>query len=129
MVNVELAPDKLRLIDPVDGILSHANHFANPHLLGVSEPPNTRRHLSVFRQKRLEILLKEHIPLDIPSIQKILKDHENNPQSLCRHRDNTLSESQHTTTKTAMILDLEDKKMWVTDGQPCQTKFEAFCIN
>ena len=63
---------------------------------------------------------------DILGIQNILKDHENNPQSLCRHRDNTLPESQHTITKTAMIMDLDEKKMWVTDGQPCKVEFEEF---
>ena len=129
VVNVELAPNKLRLINPENGILSHANHFDDPNLLGVSEPQNPRRYLSVFRQKRMEILLKEQRLLDIPHIQNILKDHKNNPQSLCRHRDNTLSESQHTITKTAMIMDLEEKKIWATDGQPCRAEFEEFSIN
>ena len=128
-VDVELAPDNVRLIDPVYGILSHANHLSDPDLLGVSEPPNPHRHLSEFRQKRMEILLNEQKPLDIPTIQNILKDHENYPQSLCRHRDDTLPESQHTITKTAMIMDLEEKKMWVTDGQPCISEFEEFSIN
>ncbi|SVC86241.1 uncharacterized protein METZ01_LOCUS339095, partial [marine metagenome] len=52
VVDVELAPDNLRMIDPQDGIFSHANHFDNPKMVGVSEPPNPRRHLSEFRQKR-----------------------------------------------------------------------------
>ena len=128
VVDMELAPDKLRLIEPRDGVLSHANHFEDPDVLGVFEPPNPRRHLSEFRQKRMEILLDEQNPLDIPSIQNILKDHKNNPQSLCRHLDDTLPESQHTITKTAMIMDLESKKMWVTDGQPCVSEFEEFSI-
>ena len=129
VVNVELAPDKLRLIDPYKGIISHANHFDDPSMLEVYEPPNPRRYLSEFRQKRMETLLYDQKPLDILGIQNILKDHENNPQSLCRHRDNTLQESQHTTTKTAMIMDLDEKKMWVTGGQPCKVEFEEFCLN
>ena len=129
MVNVELAPDNMRLIDPKNGILSHANHFADPNVLGVSEPPNPHRHHSVFRQKRMETLLKEQSPLDITKIQNILKDHDNQPQSLCRHRDDSLPLSQHTITKTAMIMNLEEKKMWVTDGQPCKAEFEEFAIS
>ena len=77
----------------------------------------------------MEVLLKELTPLNIASIKNILKDHKNNPQSICRHRDDTLLESQHTITKTAMIMDLEEKKMWVTDGQPCKKEFEEFYIN
>ena len=80
-------------------------------------------------QKHMEALLNEQKPLDILGIQNILQDHENNPQSICRHRDDKLPESQHTITKTAMIMDLEKKKMWVTDGQPCKVEFEEFSIN
>ena len=56
VINIELAPDTLRLIDPESGILSHANHFADPNVLDVSEPPNPHRHHSAFRQKRMETL-------------------------------------------------------------------------
>ena len=129
VVDVELAPDNLRLIIPKDGVIVHANHFDDPGMLGVSEPPNPRRNLSEFRQKRMKSLLNEQTPLDIPGIQKILKDHENQPQSLCRHCDDTLPKSQHTITKTAMIMDLSEKKMWVTDGQPCKSDFEEFSFN
>ena len=126
---MELAPNNLRLIDPQDGIFSHANHFDNPKMVGVSEPPNPRRHLSEFRQKRMEELLFDKRPLDVAEIQNILKDQKNEPQSLCRHRDETLPESQHTITKTAMIMDLTEKKMWVTYGLPCKTEFEEFSIS
>jgi len=126
VVNIELAPDKLRLIDPYCGILVHANHFVSPAILGISEPPNPRRYLSEFRHNRMDKLLKEMKLIDIMGIQMILKDHENHPQSLCRHRDKTLPESQQTITKTSMIMDLEERQIWVTNGNPCKTEFENF---
>ena len=129
VVDVELAPDKLRLISPENGFLSHANHFDDPRVLGVYEPPNPRRHLSEFRKKRMETLLNEKTPIDMLGIQNILKDHENQPQSLCRHCDDALPKSRQTITKTSMIMDLYEKKMWVTDGQPCKTDFEEFLFN
>ena len=129
VVNIELAPDNLLLIDAEDNIISHANHFTNHGIDNVSEPPNPRRYLSEFRQKRMKALLYEHRPLGISEIQDILKDHENKPQSLCRHRDNSLPDSQQTITKAAMIMDLYDKKMWVTNGQPCKAEFEEFSFN
>ena len=125
-VSVELAPNYFRLIDPLGGIISHANHFNDPSALGVFEPLNTRRYLSEFRQKHMEKLLIEQKPVDIGGLQNILRDHEHQPQSLCRHRDETLPGSQHTITKTSMIIDLDEKKMWVTDGQPCKSEFEEF---
>ena len=127
-VDIELAPDNLRLIDPVKGVLAHANHLLDPQKTGVAEPENLRRHLSEFRLKRMEKLLNKRKPLNVEKIQEILKDHERQPQSLCRHRDDSLPDSQHTITKTAMIMDLEERKMWVTDGQPCKAEFEEFSL-
>ena len=129
VVNIELAPDDMRLIDANNGIISHANHFINPGILFISEPPNPRRHLSEFRQKQMEVLLNKQKPLDINGIMNILKNHEHHPQSLCRHRDETLPDSQHTITKTAMIMDLHEKKLWVTNGQPCKSEFEEFTFS
>ena len=117
-VDIELAPESLRLIDPTNGVLAHANHLVDPKEVGVEEPENPRRHLTEFRHHRIETLLNEQKPINVKGMQEILKDHEHRPQSLCRHRDDSLPESQHTITKTAMIMDLEEKKMWVTDGQP-----------
>ena len=128
-IDIELAPDSLRLIDPVDGVLVHANHLVDPKETRVSEPANPRRHLSEFRHSRMEKLLNEQKPLNVDIVQEILKDHDHQPQSLCRHRDDSLPESQHTITKTAMIMDLEERKMWVTNGQPCKTEFEEFALN
>ncbi len=128
-VDIELAPDSLRLIDPINGVLAHANHLVDPKETGVEEPENPRRHLTEFRHDQMEALLNEQKPLNIEKMQEILKDHEHEPQSLCRHRDDTLPESQHTITKTAMIMDLEERKMWVSNGQPCKTEFEEFALN
>jgi len=128
-VDIELAPDSLRLIDPVKGVLAHANHLLDPKEAGVYEPKNPRRHLSEFRHKRMEELLNGQKPINVEAMQEILKDHEHQPQSLCRHRDDTLPESQHTITKTAMIMDLEERKIWVTEGQPCKAEFEKFSLN
>ena len=129
VVDIELAPDSLRLIDPINGVLAHANHLVDPKEAGVSEPLNPRRHLSEFRHKRMEELLNEQKPLNVAGMQEILKDHEHQPQSLCRHRDDTLPDSQHTITKTAMIMDLEERKMWLTDGQPCKAQFKEFSLS
>ena len=128
-IDIELAPDSLRLIDPVGGVLVHANHLVDPKKTGVSEPENPRRNLSEFRHSRMEELLNEQIPLNVDIVQEILKDHDHQPQSLCRHRDDSLPESQHTITKTAMIMDLEERKMWVTNGQPCTAEFEEYSLN
>ena len=128
IVNIELAPDTFLNFYPNQGLLTHANNFADPNNMDVSEPPNPRRHLSAFRHERMKILLSTQKILDMKMIQNTLKDHEHHPQSLCRHRDNDLPKSQQTITKTSMIMDLEDLNIWATDGQPCMAEFEKFSL-
>ena len=128
-VDIELAPDSLRSIYQDNGVLVHTNHFRNPDKIDAIEPPNPRRYLSEFRQVRMETLLDEQKPLDVKSIQEILGDHENHPQSLCRHRDNMIPESQHIITKTSMIMDLEDQKIWLSFGQPCKNDFKTYDVS
>ena len=128
-VDIELAPDSLRFIDPENGVLVHTNHFMNPNKIDAAEPPNPRRYLSEFRHVRMETLLNEQKPLDVKSIQEILRDHEKHPQSLCRHRDITIPKSQHIITKTSMIMDLEDQKTWFSYGQPCKNNFKTYDVS
>jgi len=128
-LNIELSPDKINLIHPNENILVHANHFNDPNSIGIIEPPNPRRHFSEFRNERLFSLLKNYKKLTISNIKTALSDHKNHPQSICRHIDENLSLHEQTITKTAMIMDLNDRMIWLTNGQPCKNSFEKHQIN
>ena len=128
VIDIELATDEYVQISPQGGVLSHANHFTDPDSAEIIEPPNPRRYLSKFRHERMETLLNERKPLDVAGIQKILKDHENHPQSICRHADPSLPSEQHTVTKTGVIMDLDERKLWFTNGNPCQNEFAEYSL-
>ena len=128
VIDIELATDEYVQISPQGGVLSHANHFTDPDSAEISEPPNPRRYLSKFRHMRMETLLNEQKPLDVAGIQKILKDHENHPQSICRHADSSLPSEQHTVTKTGVIMDLDERKLWFTNGNPCENEFAEYSL-
>ena len=128
VIDIELAPDTYVKISPQGGVLSHANHFTDPGSAKVTEPPNPRRYLSKFRHERMETLLNELKPLDVEGIQEILKDHENHPQSICRHPDPALPPEQHTVTKTGVIMDLDERKLLLTNGNPCKNEFTEFSL-
>ena len=77
----------------------------------------------------MQLLLERGKPLTLADIKLIMQNHKNKPQSLCRHRDLTLPSSQHTITKTAMIMNLDTREMLVTSGNPCTSKFEHFTLD
>ena len=127
VIDIELAPDTYVKISPQGGVLGHANHFTDPDPAEIIEPPNPRRYLSKFRHERMETLLNERKPLDVAGIQKILKDHHHS-QSICRHPDPSLPSEQHTVTKTGVIMDLDERKLWFTNGNPCQNEFTEYSL-
>tara|TARA_Y100000590_G_scaffold381584_1_gene450851 strand:+ start:1683 stop:2768 length:1086 start_codon:yes stop_codon:yes gene_type:complete len=128
-IDIELAPNTHRIIIPKNGIITHANHLQNQTKINVKEPPNPQRYHSEFRQKQMQLLLERGKPLTLADIKLIMQNHKNKPQSLCRHRDLTLPSSQHTITKTAMIMNLDTREMLVTSGNPCTSKFEHFTLD
>jgi len=128
-IDIELAPETMNIINPVKDILFHANHFVDPEILNITEPPNPRRYLSEFRHKQMGSLLLKHKPLDVEKMKNILCNHDNHPQSICRHSDNSLPISQQTTTRTSMIMDLKEKSIWYSNGNPCENDFIEYSLN
>ena len=79
--------------------------------------------------KQMESLLLKHKPLDVEKMKNILCNHANHPQSICRHSDNSLPISQQTTTRTSMIMDLKEKSIWYSNGNPCENDFIEYFLN
>jgi len=123
-VDFELAPSAHAVLNPEDGVLVHANHFVEPASIGVQQPPLERGWLSECRHSRLGQLLRAHAPLSVERIQGLLRDHEKYPNAICRHPDPALPEEERSITVTSVVIDLTDRRMWITDRQPCENAYE-----
>jgi isopenicillin-N N-acyltransferase-like protein len=128
VVDVEAAPDKVGLISCQDGCLTHANHFVDPAGLGIEEAPNERRIYSWRRQERLRELLLANTPLTIEGIQECLRDTEDDPFGLCRHRDWEMAPEHHYITVTAVVMDLDARVLHLTDGPPDESPFQTVAL-
>jgi isopenicillin-N N-acyltransferase like protein len=129
VVDVEAAPDKVGLIAPEDGLLTHANHFVDPDGLGIVEAPNERRIYSQRRQSRLRELLSERAPVTVESIQDALRDKQDGPFGLCRHRNPAEPPELHYVTVTAVVMDLNDRVLHLTDGPPDVSPFQTVSLS
>lgn len=133
-VDLEAAPHRVRELGWTDGILVHTNHFLDPAAVGVIEPPSERRPYSCLRQVRLGALLRGGKPHTIPQIQGFLRDHQDQPNSICRHPDTTLPPEQYSITVASVIMDLNARTLLVSDRQPCENEYqivgldEAFAV-
>jgi isopenicillin-N N-acyltransferase-like protein len=129
VVDIEASPDKVRLLECEDDCLVHTNHFIDPDSLGVVEPPSERRPYSRLRRSRLTELLQSKRPIAVEDMQEYLRDHQEWPFSICRHKDpNEVPEEQYITV-TAVVMDVEARTMHLSDGPPCESTYQQVTLS
>jgi isopenicillin-N N-acyltransferase-like protein len=124
-IDIEAGPDREAYLYPTDGILTHSNHFCK---LDIESDvarlwPNT-----MYRNVRMARLLRQHQPLDIDSVKALISDHFSYPHSICAHTDNNEPESIQLETRTSILISLNTRTMYVTDGPPCTNDYERFAL-
>lgn len=126
IVNVEAAPDAVCELQPVRGAVVHTNHFVDPARLCVEEPSSERRPHSYIRLGRLRELLEARRPTSVADLQASLRDHDNYPDSVCRHIHPDDPPEEACTTVVSAVMDLHERTLWLTDGPPCEHVYERY---
>lgn len=125
-VNVEAAPgdfSRLYLGFPEDGVLLHTNHFLAAQLplkdVSLWVMPD-----SPFRLERLRTAVAgARDTLSLHLFRAVLADHANFPSGVCCHPDTRLPTLDQGATVASVLMDLDERKMWVADGHPCSTPY------
>ena len=128
-VDVEAAPEAMNLLPLQQGCLVHTNHFMDPGAIGVEEPPNEYRRFSCLRQERFQGFLHGAQSIERDQLQRWLQDHDNAPRSICRHEDSQAPVDEQYRTVTSIVMDLHDRRLWATDGPPCENEYAAFSLS
>ena len=104
----------------VDGAGPHTNHYVTPELAELAPPPSEG---SLSRLNRLKELLAEREPNTPEAMMEILRDHGSEPQAVCLHPD-PVEGDEASSVVFSMVADLEEGRMWVAPGLPCQNEYE-----
>ena len=127
VVNVESAPEAVNRISPEKGVIAHTNHFCNPASVGISQVIDEEWRSTLTRYDRISKLLTDHVvgqeKLSLETAKSMLRDHYGRPDSLCRHPNLELAEDDRYKSVVSVVMDLEEKKMWATDGSPCESDY------
>lgn len=128
IVNLETSPVGAAELQPDEGVLVHANHFHEDAALGIWQPLIEGRTTTFERQARMEELVMDGraAGLDLETLRAFLRDHEGRPASLCRHPEADLPEEQRYQTVVSVLMDLDERRMLVADGPPCEVEYEEF---
>jgi isopenicillin-N N-acyltransferase-like protein len=122
-INIEAGPDREAFLYPTDGILTHSNHFCK---LEIESEVARLWPNSLYRNVRMARLLRQHQPLDIDRIKALSADHFSYPHSICAHVDNNEPENLRFETRNAILISLNSRTLYVSDGPPCASNYESF---
>ena len=123
--NVESSALRFALLSSVDGVAMHTNHYLSPEMWEIEESSGglIGSKIRYLRTQRLLNRTRQH---SIQSLQNILSDHVNYPNSICRHDagDNISVDSEKTIN--ALVIDLTSREMHIAWGNPCQNEYAIY---
>jgi len=112
----------ISLLGPARGRLLHTNHFMGPgfagHDAGLAVMPD-----SPLRLQRLEARLAYGDGLSRADVEDALRDHVGYPYGVCSHPDRSRPRTRQEGTVLSVVMDLTDRRLWLTDGSPCSLDF------
>lgn len=101
--------------DDGSGVLYRTNHYMLPETKGVNPEPG--EYQSTYkRSERIGQMLKERYgKIRFQDLFRIMSDHENGINSICRHPQGDITANTVSTT----VVVIEDREAWTTIGNPC----------
>jgi isopenicillin-N N-acyltransferase-like protein len=106
----------------------HANHYLHPNMRAIEKARGDLVNSSVRMNRARRLMSAQRGKADRLSIQAILADHVNFPQSICNHivADDTPLDRQQTIA--SLVIDLSAKTMHVCWGTPCCNEYFAYTL-
>ncbi len=123
-LDLEVAPGVTGRVLPVDGVLTHANHFTSG--IDVVDGFYEVGGSSLFRDFRLRQLLsaaaaERRVTTD--DVADALRDHLGHPHAVCRHVNPDDEPALQSLTCSSVVMDLDNQTMLLSDGPPCEAGF------
>jgi hypothetical protein len=126
--DLETTPTRDARLDPVDGLLTHANHYVADALLDEERSPANQVANSRVRQARMsELLSEKRGQLDAAVMQEILRDRACYPDTLCRQPGD--DPSADIITFASVIAEPSLGQMWVAVGPPDAPPNQRYAIS
>jgi len=124
MYNVEVSARRFAVLGAEDGMIVHTNHYLDYEMQQIEEEPDEliSTRVRYFRALRLLRQTQRHTVITLQTIQK---DHINYPDSICNHstEGNPLDREK---TIVALVMDLTNRQMHATWGNPCNGVYVTF---
>lgn len=125
--SVEVSARRFAILYGDNGMLVHTNHYLSPEMQAIEDEPDEliSTRLRFFRAMRM---LKRDSSVTIKSLQNILRDHMNFPNSICNHYTEDIQPLDREKTLCALIIDLTARAMHIAWGNPCENQYHTYYL-
>jgi isopenicillin-N N-acyltransferase-like protein len=127
LYSLEVSARRFGILYGEDGMMVHTNHYLDAKMQAIEDEPDEliSTRLRYFRALRL---LKQTNAHTIKSLQAILRDHLNYPNSICNHYTEDISPLDREKTINSLIIDLNSKAMHIAWGNPCENQYHTYYL-
>jgi isopenicillin-N N-acyltransferase-like protein len=125
MYNIEVSARRFAVLYVENGVIAHTNHYLDRTMQEVEEEPDelvcTR--VRYFRARRQLEQTNKHT---IQTMQNLLRDHVNYPDSICNHAVDDADPLDREKTITSLVMDLTARQMHIAWGNPCVNQYHTY---
>jgi isopenicillin-N N-acyltransferase-like protein len=131
--DIECTPNSVDCLFVDDPYFVHTNHFLSKRL-GVQKDVIRDSGVgfgrdSVFRYERMcKLVMEKGGRVDLKTIMGFFKDHENYPDSICRHVNPKDGATEKAETFDSMIFVTSQRTAWISRGNPCKNEYNFYSI-
>ncbi|MGD0708036.1 MAG: C45 family peptidase [Anaerolineaceae bacterium] len=125
LYNVEVSARRFAVLYAEDGYIAHTNHYQDFQMQTVEHEPDELISTRVRYHRAMRLLRQtdKHTP---QTLEVILRDHVNFPDSICNHAMNEIDPMDREKTITSLIMDLTDRQISATWGSPCKNDYHVY---
>jgi isopenicillin-N N-acyltransferase like protein len=118
------AGNNFELLSSERDMLLHSNHYLTERFKGVDTAPQYQPD-SYSRLDIIRSLMDHHYGhLNIEIMKQTMGDHENHPNSICRHIDPMVPISS--TTLASFIMVPVERAIYIATGHPCEHEYVRY---
>ncbi|AJG99433.1 hypothetical protein LF65_02863 [Clostridium beijerinckii] len=124
ILGIESIYNDFEILYPERDIMLHSNHYITERFKEQDTAPELQPD-SYHRLDRIRSLIDKHYGhINIEIIKKILIDHDQNPNSICRHIDHKVPISSKTLASFIMLP--EEGTIYIAAGNPCEYEYVRY---
>ncbi len=128
LYNVEVSAHRFAVLNSSEGRVVHTNHYLDDQMRAIEDEPDELIETRV-RYARVERLLRKSCGHTVESIQLLLQDHVNYPESICNHAVHYDRPMDRKKTICSLIMDLTAREMHMAWGTPCINQYHTYSLN